>query len=463
MNACEAYEYVSHLIKNKRLVIRDYNYFGLVAIKSKRRYLGLEFYINRGTLALLKLIQQGFTCNDVINLLVKEGFPKEQSEEIILEHLKPFILDPREFREGESIEYYHPINDPYPHVLIWEVTWRCNLRCIYCFANAGDTPINYRELNYNEIKNLVDKLHGTVTYIFLSGGEPTLYPYFLDLLRLLNEKDFIIILSTNGILLSKKPELIKKVAELVDEVHIPLDGSKPEIHNTLRGGYAEAVMTLQELVKLNGPLVAVDTVVTKLNYDDIGNIIDFCANLGVDAWLWGPMAPIGRGFAKKDLMLSPHELIALHEYLTRKAKEYRNILHIQTFVDWVTPLKMARPTLRCAAATYYLLMAPNGDIYPCAFLRNDNYRLGNLLKQGLNEILSSPLARFLRYDIEMLEPKGKCRDCPLFKYGYCDTGCKALKLAFGLDILDPNPYCTRDIEGSPFNSLYKALIKSRWG
>jgi predicted nucleic acid-binding protein len=32
-----------------------------------------------------------------------------------------------------------------------------------------------------------------------------------------------------------------------------------------------------------------------------------------------------------------------------------------------------------------------------------------------------------------------------------------------LDILDPNPYCTRDIEGSPFNSLYKALIKSRWG
>ena len=32
-----------------------------------------------------------------------------------------------------------------------------------------------------------------------------------------------------------------------------------------------------------------------------------------------------------------------------------------------------------------------------------------------------------------------------------------------LDILDPNLYCTRDIEGSPFNSLYKALIKSRWG
>jgi radical SAM protein with 4Fe4S-binding SPASM domain len=461
MGAREIYEEVLWLVKNRELIFRDFGDIGVAVIRGRRKNSGVDLYINRGTLALLKLMSQGLEYDTVYNLLMNEGLDPIEAERTIINHLEPFVLDISELSGKRRIDYWHPPEVPYPHLIAWELTWRCNLRCVYCYASAGELPVGYRELGLEEARIIIDKLRETVIYVWLGSGEPTVYPHLIDVLEYLRKRDFFISISTNGVRLANKPELIRRITDLVDEVHIPVDGSTPEIHNKLRGRYHDVIKTLREFVKTNRTRVAMGTTITKLNIHDIDNIIKLALDIGVDAWVWSPIFPCGRGLVRKDLALSLQDLITLYKYLVQKSKELEEKLLILTYTPGVTPLRVLKPTLRCGAANYYLLLAPNGDVYPCAYLRWDEWRLGNILTQDLKEILSSPLARFLRKDIDMLTPKGRCRECILFKEGYCNTGCKAMKIVYGLDILDAFPLCTRDIEGSPLNELYKMLSEGR--
>ncbi len=452
---------VKEMLKNKEIIFREDRYGGLIVIRGRRKNSGMEYYVNKGTIALLKLIKLGFTYNDVLLLMQREGVSSEEAEYIVRQHLEPLVLDVKEITGMKRLAYWHPPETSMPHLLGWEITWRCNLKCIYCFSSAGSIlPPDYYEVTTEEAKKIIDGIEHKILFVWIGGGEPTLRSDLVEILRYLRKKDFFIQLSTNGILLDGKHELIKEIANLVDEVHIPLDGSRPEIHNKLRGGFNSVVNVIREFVKTESTLVSTGTVITKLNMDDVENIINLALDLGVHAWVWSPLFPCGRGFIHKDLMLEPKDMVKLHYILSEKARELEDRLLILSYTPGVTPMKMQKPTLRCGAVNYYLQLMPNGDVYPCSYFRWKKYKLGNLLNEDLEEILNKPIAKYFTVEIDKQLPKGKCRDCILFKKGYCNTGCKAMKAALGIDILDAFPYCTRDIPGSPLNKLYKKLVKN---
>ena len=89
-------------------------------------------------------------------------------------------------------------------VVVWNVTRRCNLRCVHCYSQSEDR--NYRgELSFEEGKALIDDLaeFGSPVILF-SGGEPLIRPDILDLIRYAAGKGLRAVVSTNGTLDHRK-------------------------------------------------------------------------------------------------------------------------------------------------------------------------------------------------------------------------------------------------------------------
>ncbi|MBU2521646.1 MAG: radical SAM protein, partial [Proteobacteria bacterium] len=59
-------------------------------------------------------------------------------------------------------------------VVVWNITRRCNLKCVHCYAHAKNQSFD-NELTTEEGKNLIDDLSRfKVPVLLLSGGEPTI-------------------------------------------------------------------------------------------------------------------------------------------------------------------------------------------------------------------------------------------------------------------------------------------------
>ncbi|MCP4369301.1 MAG: radical SAM protein, partial [Deltaproteobacteria bacterium] len=57
-------------------------------------------------------------------------------------------------------------------VVVWNITRRCNLKCVHCYAHAKDISFD-NELSTQEGKRLIDDLSGFgVPVLLFSGGEP---------------------------------------------------------------------------------------------------------------------------------------------------------------------------------------------------------------------------------------------------------------------------------------------------
>jgi len=94
----------------------------------------------------------------------------------------------------------------------WDLCYTCNYRCPYCgvWEKGSDKDLLLTAEEWEIIWNKIYEKYGSC-YIYLSGGEPSTYPYFYDLVYLLSKKHTIEI-CTN---LSWNPEiLISKISPL---------------------------------------------------------------------------------------------------------------------------------------------------------------------------------------------------------------------------------------------------------
>ena len=97
-------------------------------------------------------------------------------------------------------------------------TTGCNLRCLYCdtkyaYFNGKDMTID--EI-FKKIKNYNCK------YVCITGGEPLIQEETIDLIRFLLDKNYIIILETNG---SKKINKLSNYKNLVISMDIKCPSS----------------------------------------------------------------------------------------------------------------------------------------------------------------------------------------------------------------------------------------------
>jgi len=87
-------------------------------------------------------------------------------------------------------------------VVVWNVTRRCNLRCIHCYAHATEAA-DADELTTGQGKALLDDLAAFgVPVVLFSGGEPLVRKDLPELAAYAVAKGMRAVISTNGTLIT---------------------------------------------------------------------------------------------------------------------------------------------------------------------------------------------------------------------------------------------------------------------
>ena len=170
--------------------------------------------------------------------------------------------------------------------LVVNTTNRCNTICKYCFQSAESFKQGNDFLTYDIFKKIIDFClphTGKNRIVHFTGGEPLLNEDFFSMLQYAEDKDYIVRIQTNGLLLNDcgKGEL-ELLSKPKVSVKISLDGATPEQHHYLRqpGTYERVIEAIARMTQINNA-VGVKTCVHKKNIDHFEELLEFCVKNGV--------------------------------------------------------------------------------------------------------------------------------------------------------------------------------------
>jgi uncharacterized radical SAM superfamily Fe-S cluster-containing enzyme len=167
-------------------------------------------------------------------------------------------------------------------VLTIDLTNRCNMMCDPCFMDANQVGFVH-ELTWDEIKTMLDN---AITIkprrqmsVQLSGGEPTLSPYFLDAVAYSRKVGYNSVqAATNGIEFAKSFEFAKQAAEAgLRYAYLQFDGigNAANSHRLVGNLFDVKLQAIENLHKAGVEIVPVVTIVNDLNNEQVGRIIQF--------------------------------------------------------------------------------------------------------------------------------------------------------------------------------------------
>lgn len=130
-----------------------------------------------------------------------------------------------------------PAHDQHTCLAILEITSRCDLGCPVCLA--GSQPKG-EDLELADIEFALRRLmdyEGGLTPIQISGGEPTLHPRLIDVVRLVRSLGGRgIELNTNGVTLAGNQLLAQMLRETgVSSIYLQMDSLNPSVSEFIRG------------------------------------------------------------------------------------------------------------------------------------------------------------------------------------------------------------------------------------
>lgn len=333
----------------------------------------------------------------------------------------------------EIIEYLKNLSPP--SSVFWDITGKCNLKCVHCYNINGQSHEN--ELSTEEIKRVIEEMAAFgVEQITFSGGEPLMRKDFFEIALFTSTLGFnYVSMATNGILIDHKiAELLKKTNL---SVQVSIDGDTAEVHDEQRGvkgAFDQAICGIK-LLKEVGVNTSVCTVATKLNIDRIPGILQLMQNLDVKNYRVQSIKPMGMG--KKNierLHITPSMLKGLMEYLQSK-----NISDLDYEITFRPPPEVNIDfswSGACSAGNSICSITPEGNVVPCTCFWGINGE--NLRDHTFQWIWEN--SRLLNYfrSFRLDDIKGVCRECKWLSL--CNGGCKAENYAYG-DIFGSSRSC----------------------
>jgi 12,18-didecarboxysiroheme deacetylase len=206
-------------------------------------------------------------------------------------------------------------------VVVWNVTRRCNLKCIHCYAHAKDVAFK-NELSTDEGKALLDDLaQFGVPVILFSGGEPFVRKDLPELARYAVERGMRAVISTNGTLITpEKARIFKEIG--LSYVGISLDGME-EVNDRFRGvkGAFKAALKGIRNCQEAGMKVGLRFTINKLNAGEIPGIFDLIEELNVPRICFYHLVYAGRGSKLIEEDLSHEETREVVDLIMDRTKD----------------------------------------------------------------------------------------------------------------------------------------------
>jgi uncharacterized radical SAM superfamily Fe-S cluster-containing enzyme len=173
-----------------------------------------------------------------------------------------------------------PEHEQHTCIALVEVTSSCNLKCPMCFAESGPGGAF---LDFAAYAGMIDRLvalEGVADVVQLSGGEPTLHPDLVPMVRYAYERPIqAVMINTNGIRLARDPRLLEQLAPMRDrlEIYLQLDGLEQATSERLRGEplLESKLAALEALAKHRIRCTLVCTVEHSTNLHEVGALLRF--------------------------------------------------------------------------------------------------------------------------------------------------------------------------------------------
>lgn len=167
-------------------------------------------------------------------------------------------------------------------ILLVDVTEHCNLNCPTCFAASGTSVGRYARLPHilRTLDASIEREGGKIDVLMLSGGEPTVHPEIVEVIRAAVERKVTrVLLNTNGIRIARDDRFLSALADLRDrvEVYLQFDGFELATHLHHRGEDLREVkeLAIRRLTEARIFTTLTMVVADGVNDHEIGRVAEF--------------------------------------------------------------------------------------------------------------------------------------------------------------------------------------------
>lgn len=340
-----------------------------------------------------------------------------------------------------------------PKWIAWEITRRCNLRCVHCRSSSETEAKGHPDFSTEEAFRVLDDLTSYAKpVVVLSGGEPLMRDDVFEIARYGTGKGLRMCLATNGALVNE--DICLKIKEAgIKIVSLSLDGSTAAVHDDFRNqrGAFDGVVTVAGLFKKHGIDFIINSSFTKRNQEEIPKVYKLAKALGATAWYMFMIVPTGRGEEIMNELISKEDYDKILEWHYQMEKDEEDLLVRPTCAPHYYRVvlqqakeegtKFERRTLKfstggakgCLAGQLICLIDVDGNVLPCSYFP---VSAGNLRKQSFKDIWeNSKLFKDMR---DFKSYKGRCGSC---EYLNVCGGCRARAYSVYGDYMEEEPFC----------------------
>ena len=306
---------------------------------------------------------------------------------------------------------------PWLKSLQLEITSQCNERCIHCYLPSENRTCG-GFMSTEGAKSIIDQfadINGL--RVVLSGGEVLLHKNVFEIMDYCRQKDMMILLQSNVLLLDD--DKITRLKELdLFNVQISLYSTTPQIHDSITkvaGSWEKTTSNIRKLVQNDIP-VLISCPVMRLNHKGYKEMIQFCEKLNIYCYVdYILMAQSDMCTDNLCVRLSLDQTSDLIDDLLEYSPNFKRKLQSIKSEQEIDKTPFAQRFIKCDILKSNLGITVKGDTYPCPGWQS--MVLGNVFKQALS---------FIWYDsektneIRSIKPSSfkQCAECKL--HNYCD-------------------------------------------
>ncbi|MDR1685781.1 MAG: 12,18-didecarboxysiroheme deacetylase [Desulfovibrio sp.] len=362
-------------------------------------------------------------------------------------------------KAGELPSHLLQFSEDKKPVVVWNMTRRCNLRCVHCYAQATDIA-GGDAISTEQAKAVIDDLaaYGAPVMLF-SGGEPLVRDDLAELAAYAVSRGMRAVISTNGTLISReKARELKGVG--LSYVGISLDGGR-EVHDRfrrVRGSFDKALQGVEHC-REEGLKVGLRFTINKRNAGEIPVLFDLIRDLDIPRICFYHLVYSGRGSQLMEEDLNHAETRAALDLIMDRTRELfdrgkpREVLTVDNHADgpyiW---MRLQRENPARAAEVFELLqynegnssgrgigcISWDGQVHADQFWRLHSF--GNVLERPFSRIWDDPeLPLLAALKDKKTRVRGRCARCRFL--GICGGNFRARAEARYGDVWAEDPAC----------------------
>jgi MoaA/NifB/PqqE/SkfB family radical SAM enzyme len=290
-----------------------------------------------------------------------------------------------------------------PRIFCCLVTRRCNLDCPWCITPAlHDQGF---DINPEKLTLMLD--HPAIQkciYVAFSGGEPLILRHFPELVALTRKKGFLVGMTTNGLMLPKRIEEVKKAG--VNQINV-------SIYNTNIDALRR---TLPEINKVKR--VRTNKIILRSVLEQKPEEIEDAIRLSRDAGCVGTVLFLCLPGEKEYKEIVYDDNTMFKEFKHRITKEYAGYA-----ISWPEPVKrvIRRSDKKCQFPWSVVTADSEGNMGPCCnYYPSPAGLWGNLLKDRTENVFNHPQLKELRAGLmsaDSTKPEA-CQGCYALSDGW---------------------------------------------